>query len=583
MKVLKFILQSSKPFRIFLLGIAFSMCCVAVDKNIKPYLIKFIIDGVSQNNYSNFVVIIGIYAFAQFTIVWAWAFLDWCVSKSTPQMKSHIAKTMINDISKYPYRYFQEHLSGRITAKINDAAKYTPSIINSVLVEFLQLCIVIVLGVILLATVHYVFALALIFWVCIFIVITYYSVRTAAVLSTKESEAGSQINGIMVDYFTNIFAIKIFSSREYEEKRLETSLVDYINKSRSKCLYMKSYFTRQGIMFSLYILGCLYFMVHLAKHGVISPGDFALIFMINVEVVNGLFQLATMMNNFMSDWGAVEQALVILENNPDIQDQPNASALKLQQGQITFDNVYFHYHGTEDALFENKSIVIHAGSKVGLVGYSGGGKTTFVNLIMRLFDVTNGSVSIDDQDVREVTQDSLRSAISMIPQDPTLFHRSLFENIQYGCFDASEDEIISAAKQAHADEFISKLPEGYRSLVGERGVKLSGGQRQRIAIARAILKNAPILILDEATSQLDSITEHLIQESLWHLMQGKTTIVIAHRLSTLLHMDRILVFEQGKIVEDGTHNQLLENNGLYKTLWSAQVGGFLPDSEQFGN
>ena len=213
-----------------------------------------------------------------------------------------------------------------------------------------------------------------------------------------------------------------------------------------------------------------------------------------------------------------------------------------------------------------------------MVGYSGSGKSTFVNLILRLFEVTDGQILIDGQNIRDVTQDSLRSQIALIPQDPSLFHRTLMDNIRYGKIEATDNEVIEASKQAHAHEFIVKLPEGYDSLVGERGVKLSGGQRQRIAIARAILKNAPILILDEATSQLDSVTEIEIQQSLWELMQNKTSIVIAHRLSTLLHMDRILVFNQGRIVEDGTHAELLVAGGLYKTLWDAQVGGFLPNS-----
>ena len=269
----------------------------------------------------------------------------------------------------------------------------------------------------------------------------------------------------------------------------------------------------------------------------------------------------------------------------EILDKPNAITLNCTHGQITFDNVQFHYKGTEP-LFQNKSIEINAGQKVGLVGYSGGGKSTFVNLILRLYDVTDGAIMIDGQDIRDVNQDSLRENIAMIPQDPSLFHRSLMENILYGRIDASDEEVIEAAKKAHAHEFITMLPQGYDSLVGERGIKLSGGQRQRIAIARAILKNAPILILDEATSQLDSVTESLIQESLWELMQGqtdtsgKTTIVIAHRLSTLLDMDRILVFDKGKIVEDGTHSKLLAKAALYKSLWDAQVGGFLDDEKK---
>jgi len=276
--------------------------------------------------------------------------------------------------------------------------------------------------------------------------------------------------------------------------------------------------------------------------------------------------------------GRCKQSLMSLMLPLEILDKPDAVILKCNRGQITFDNVKFHYKGTEP-LFQNKSIEIKAGQKVGLVGYSGGGKSTFVNLILCLYDVTDGAILIDGQDIRDVTQDSLRASIAMIPQDPSLFHRSLMDNIRYGRIDATDKEVMEAARKAHAHEFIEKLSQGYDSLVGERGVKLSGGQRQRIAIARAILKNAPILILDEATSQLDSVTESGIQESLWELMQDKTTIVIAHRLSTLLHMDRILLFDQGVIVEDGTHAELLGRGGLYRTLWDAQVGGFLPDKK----
>ena len=245
---------------------------------------------------------------------------------------------------------------------------------------------------------------------------------------------------------------------------------------------------------------------------------------------------------------------------------------------IVFDAVKFHYPETE-SLFNNKSVIIKAGEKVGLVGYSGSGKSTFVNLILRLYDVTGGNIFIDKQNIKDVNQNSLRQNIAIIPQDPYLFHRNLIENIRYGKITASDEEVIKAAKSAHADEFIRKLSKGYKSMVGERGIKLSGGQRQRIAIARAILKNAPILILDEATSQLDSLTENYIQETLWELMKNKTTIVVAHRLSTLLRMDRILVFEKGKIIQDGNHNTLINTHGLYQTLWNTQINGFLPEKQ----
>lgn len=319
-----------------------------------------------------------------------------------------------------------------------------------------------------------------------------------------------------------------------------------------------------------------YFLVNLYGKNLVTIGDFALIFGLSMQLGHMIWYTLDFVNQFNQAIGKCKQSLSALLIQPEIMDQSDAPDLHVKEGKITFDKIKFHYKGTE-ALFQNKSVMIEAGQKVGLVGYSGGGKTTFVSLILRLYDVTGGRILIDAQDIRDVTQESLRASIALIPQDPSLFHRSLMDNIRYGRPDATDEEVIEAAKRAHAHEFISQLPQGYASLVGERGVKLSGGQRQRIAIARAILKNAPILILDEATSQLDSVTESHIQESLWDLMQGKTTIVIAHRLSTLLHMDRILVFDHGKIVEDGPHAELLVKAGLYKTLWDAQVGGFLPD------
>jgi ATP-binding cassette, subfamily B, bacterial len=227
--------------------------------------------------------------------------------------------------------------------------------------------------------------------------------------------------------------------------------------------------------------------------------------------------------------------------------------------------------------FKNKTITIAGGEKVGLVGFSGSGKSTFVNLILRLFEVESGSILIDKQNINEVTQASLRENIALIPQDVSLFHRSLLDNIRYGRIDATDEEVIAASKKATCHEFIAVLRDGYQSMVGERGVKLSGGQRQRIAIARAMLKNAPILILDEATSALDSVTEKYIQDALDQLMQEKTTIVIAHRLSTLNKMHRILVFNDGKIIEDGSHDMLMQQQGHYAKMWQMQAGGFLPD------
>lgn len=273
--------------------------------------------------------------------------------------------------------------------------------------------------------------------------------------------------------------------------------------------------------------------------------------------------------------GLAKQALTVMCDPEDLNDKPSATPLNVTKGEIIFDDVTFHYG--KKKVFQNKSVHIRGGEKIGLVGYSGAGKSTFSNLVLRLFPVESGRILIDGQDIAGVTLESLRRNVALIPQDPMLFHRTIFDNIQYGDIDASKEAVYAAAAAAHCSEFISTRQEGYDTQVGERGTKLSGGEKQRIAIARAVIANAPILILDEATSALDSVTEGYIQETLDALMEGKTTLAIAHRLSTLARMDRILVFDQGKIIEEGTHEELLSLGKHYANLWQLQAGGFLPD------
>jgi ABC-type multidrug transport system fused ATPase/permease subunit len=268
-----------------------------------------------------------------------------------------------------------------------------------------------------------------------------------------------------------------------------------------------------------------------------------------------------------------------METPLEIKDKKSAKKLKVKDGELWFDDVQFSFNDNTEVL-RNFNLTIAPGEKIALVGPSGAGKTTVTKLLLRLYDVKKGGIHIDKQNIASVTQDSLREAIGFVPQEPILFHRSLMENIRYGRRDASDKEVVEAAKKAHCHEFIDKLPQKYETFVGERGVKLSGGERQRVAIARVILKNAPILVLDEATSSLDSESEALIQDALEVLMQGKTVVVIAHRLSTIMKMDRIVVMQAGSIVAQGTHLELINRRGLYQKLWSIQAGGFLQDGEE---
>jgi ATP-binding cassette subfamily B protein len=296
-------------------------------------------------------------------------------------------------------------------------------------------------------------------------------------------------------------------------------------------------------------------------------------------VINDVRNLSRRFLEFFEYIGNITDGVGVIIRPHEIIDQPGARDLVVTQGEIRFENVDFAYaEGIE--VFRGLNLTIRPGEKVGLVGFSGSGKSTFVNLILRLYDIQGGHILIDGRNIREVTQDSLRRAVSMISQEPMLFHRSLRENVRYGALDATDEEVQDAAERAHAHEFIAALPQEYDALVGERGVRLSGGQRQRIAIARAVLKNAPIVIMDEATSSLDSVTERHIQDSIQNLMEGRTSIVIAHRLSTIAHLDRIVVFHEGRVVEDGTHTDLLVREGHYARMWSMQAGGFLPESDR---
>ena len=398
----------------------------------------------------------------------------------------------------------------------------------------------------------------------------------ARILYKETAEVKSTLVGYKVDSLSNIAVVKLFGGKEKEMKGVIAKFEKLVTSMQKRDWFFLKINAFQAGSFLLYQGICVCYLLIALQKGKVSAGDFILVLTINISVVDILWDFSYHIRQLAETIGNVEQGLAIVFSPIQIKDKENAKELKVTKGEIAFDLVSFRYKNST-SLFDNLSIKIDPYQKVGLVGYSGSGKSTFINLILRLYNVNSGKIIIDNQNISEVTQHSLRKAIGAIPQESTLFHRSIMENISYGTSKATKKEIIAASKKAHAHEFIMQLPEGYNSLVGERGVKLSGGQRQRIAIARTFLKNPPILILDEASSQLDSITEELIQHSLLKLIENKTTLIVAHRLSTLLHMDRILVFEQGKIVEDGHHKELLALKGLYKTMWDAQVGGFLPE------
>ncbi|HEV8601679.1 MAG TPA: ABC transporter ATP-binding protein, partial [Patescibacteria group bacterium] len=330
----------------------------------------------------------------------------------------------------------------------------------------------------------------------------------------------------------------------------------------------------QGGLFVLLEFILLFMAVKFWQQGKLTLGDFALLEGFMVQMFGQLWDMGKHIKNIYSRLGDAEEMTTILTTEHEIKDAVGATELTVPKGQIEFLNVTFGYHNKRN-VFDHFNLTIKAGERVALIGPSGGGKTTVVKLLFRFFDIQGGKITIDGQDISQVSQESLRAGLALVPQEPILFHRSLYDNIAYGNPGAAKEDVIRAAKLAHCHEFITKFPEQYETFVGERGVKLSGGERQRVAIARAILKNAPILVLDEATSSLDSESEFYIQDALKNLMINKTTIVIAHRLSTIMQMDRIIVIDKGKVTEEGKHAELLKvNQGTYQKLWHIQAGGF---------
>ena len=393
------------------------------------------------------------------------------------------------------------------------------------------------------------------------------------------NEARATVTGRVVDVITNIRNVFFFANQALEDRELarytreecEARRASYRSVVRLRCV---QYVLDVG-MWIVFVGGALYAWVH----RMIGAGDFVMITTLTSSLLQTAYNVGQRIPEFYDQLGSGRESLATLIVPSTVTDDPGAPALRVTRGEIRFERVAFAYDATGQGsrhVVKDFELTIPAGQRVGLVGPSGAGKTTLMGLLMRMHDVAEGSIRIDGQDIRNVTQASLRQSMALIPQDTSLFHRSLLENIRYGRPAATDEEVILAARRAHADDFIVQLEHGYRTLAGERGLKLSGGQRQRIAIARAILRNAPILLLDEATSALDSHSEQVIQEAMREAMAGKTVIAIAHRLSTVMDMDRLIVLERGVIVADGSHEELLCQGGLYAELWSKQSGGFNP-------
>ncbi|MDG1437178.1 MAG: ABC transporter ATP-binding protein [Rickettsiaceae bacterium] len=494
-----------------------------------------------------------------------WRLYDYAYLKIMPKIKAQVIDEFFNYIQYHDHAFFQNTLAGDISNRITEAARSLEMAFAYANERIIHKLAMLLFAFVTLYTVHQTIAFIFLTWIVTFVGMSVYFSNTINSYSSAYGKDKTIVAGKIVDSIANISVIRMFSSFKHESKNLNTYLNKAIKSDQKMQWFMFKLRYALGTSCTIMIAAMIYYIATLRGNLEISTGQCVLIVTLCVSVIGDVWDLTQSFGELFEQMGAFNQSLSLLQKYR-LTDIKNPGDMVVSNPSIEFKNVTFTYSGNSNS-FSNKSIRIEAYEKIGLIGFSGSGKTTFVNMISRLYDIDQGQILIDGQDIQKVTQSSLRKNISIIPQEPILFHRTVLENIRYGNMNASDEEIFEAAKNAHIHDVILNLPEGYNTICGERGNNFSGGQRQRIIIARAFLKNAPILILDEATSSLDSHTEYLIQESLHKLMQDKTVLIIAHRLSTLVHMDRILVFNKGHVVEDGTHENLREDGAIYKMLW----------------
>ncbi len=581
-QILALFWQASRPYkwrRNFLLITAALNFLVALF--VIPLIIAAFLDLVQNNQLTDSTVwwLIGGYAMAQlWSEVIGWRVVLFLIWTFETAMQRDISAKIFDKITNQTMFFHANKFGGSLVSQTNKLTGSMERFWDNIIWSVFPVVISIVGSVTILWFIFWQYALFLAILSIGFGVAVFFGSRHMAKLNEKEAEASNKISGRLADAFSNVLAVKSSSA----EKRELADFQKTVGSWRESSLDLMRAFLKASTVYSsisgLIRIGALAFAVVAAQHNFISIAAIYLIVTYTASVAHNLWNMNGIMRTYNRIIGD-SQAMVEILNTPTNLIDQTSDELTVARGEIIMRDVTFtHDEGEGATLFHDFSLTVQPGEKVGLVGSSGSGKTTLTKLLLRFADIDSGEITVDGQNIAKVTQASLRSQIAYVPQEPLLFHRSVRENIAYAKPDATDAEIEAAAKKAGAYDFIIKLKDGFDTLVGERGVKLSGGQRQRIAIARAILKDAPILILDEATSALDSESEALIQKSLETLMKGRTSIVIAHRLSTIAKLDRIIVLENGRIVEDGSHDQLLtKKRGVYAKLWSRQSGGFIEE------
>lgn len=477
--------------------------------------------------------------------------------------------------------FYQDEFAGRIATKVMQTALSVRETVMKLLDVLVYISVYFTSMVVMIGQSDFRLMLPMLLWLAAYIGIQLRYVPKLKHVATEQADARSMMTGRIVDSYTNISTVKLFSHTNRETEYAEQGMSGFMDTVYRQMRLVTGFNISVEAINYLLVFAIAGLSIWLWMDAAITIGAIAIAVSLALRI-NGMSKwIMWEVGGLFENIGTVVDGMKTLAQPVTIEDKPNAPKLDVNQGGIQFDDVSFHY-GEEKGVIEKLNLNIKPGEKVGLVGRSGAGKSTMVNLLMRFYDIESGAIRIDGQNISDVTQDSLRAQIGMVTQDTSLLHRSIRDNILYSNPDATEEDLLAATRKAHAHEFITTLTDphgntGYDAQVGERGVKLSGGQRQRVAISRVLLKDAPILILDEATSALDSEVEAAIQESLYQLMEGKTVIAIAHRLSTIAAMDRLIVLDEGQVVEQGTHQELIESGGIYAQLWEHQTGGFIGD------
>lgn len=522
-----------------------------------PYIITFTVVAIA----AQVLIVIGLYNLTKLE------------TKARPDLQNRV----FNMFMAQSLRFHANNFSGSLVSQTNKFTGAYVALTDVFLLQIMQLLVNVVLAIVVIAYFSPLIALVIFTWSVLFTTLNVVLTRQRMPLSRRAAAADTVLTGHLADSIANVSAIKSFSHESHEGVTHYYKTQDWAAKKFTAWIRAIQSDAAFGALMSLLQLLVLILSIYGVMRGTVSIATLLLIQVYIAQIIGQLWGLSSISRNIEQQLSDASEMTELLQQPSDVADPPQPQPLKLKHGLIRFQDISFAHDGEGEALFRNFTLHIQPGEKVGLIGHSGSGKTSLTKLLLRFADVDEGRIAIDNQDIRSVSQADLRSKIAYVPQEPLLFHRTIRENIAYGNLEANTEQIEAAARQARAAEFIEKLTKGYDTMVGERGIKLSGGQRQRIAIARAIIKNAPILVLDEATSALDSESEKYIQEALTELMENRTVIVIAHRLSTIQRMDRIVVLDEGRITEQGSHQDLLKTKGTYAKLWSHQSGGFIED------